>query len=160
MQGTFALRSGPGLGVNSSAASRHRNVDVPMIPANSPGLPRNGHEGQARPSRFCPGASLVLERLPQERLLSSRGASGESSSVGTRRNPQRYFQCYAWAPTKVPVHAPVPDPVFEEELVLKPLPPQESPADDPRLGNPLARMERVNTSWMGVSCPEHLCISG
>lgn len=37
-----------------------------------------------------------------------------------------------------------------EEAVALPLPPLESPADDPRLHNPLQRMERLGTGWFGV----------
>lgn len=38
-----------------------------------------------------------------------------------------------------------------ETSLLKPLPKRvESPADDPRLHNPLQRMERLGTGWMGV----------
>lgn len=147
MQVSSAVRSHPAVAVSTAISSRYRNVDVPTVPLNSPGLSRNASE---RTPRFCPSASLVLERASQDRLLSTRVAGGDSSAVATRRNAQKYFQCHAWAPASVPVPASIPERVFEEEI-LKPLPPQESPADDPRLGNPLARMERVNTSWMGVS---------
>lgn len=161
---SMQVRSHPAVAVSTAMSSRFRNIDVPTVPLNSPGLNRSGSE---RTPRFCPSASLVLERVPQDRLLSTRVAGGDSSALVTRRNAQKYLQCHAWAPASVPVPAPVPasvpasipERVFEEEI-LKPLPPQESPADDPRLGNPLARMERVNTSWMGVSAPyleEYLC---
>lgn len=38
---------------------------------------------------------------------------------------------------------------MEEELLL-PLPAMENAADDPRLHNPLQRMERLGTGWFGV----------
>jgi hypothetical protein len=33
----------------------------------------------------------------------------------------------------------------------------ESPVDDPRLANPLARMERMSTGWMGVRFGRESC---
>lgn len=41
--------------------------------------------------------------------------------------------------------------IAEEPTVLKPLPREvEGPADDPSLHNPLKRLERLGTGWMGV----------
>eukprot|EP00884_Botryococcus_braunii_P021129 jgi/Botrbrau1/76/Bobra.0022s0066.2 len=144
MQTTFALRSGQGVAVTAALTSRQKTNDIPILPANSPGLARNAPEGQARPSRVCPGASLVLERLPQERLLSSRGSGTDSTACVNRRSPQRYLQCYAWAPIKSPVPAPVPDPLRDDDFVLQPLPPQEFPAEDLRIGSPFQRTELVS----------------
>ena len=58
------------------------------------------------------------------------------------------------APTSIPsplTEEGAPDVGDNQTASLKPLPRKvEGPADDPRLHNPLQRMERLGTGWMGV----------
>jgi hypothetical protein len=149
MQVSTASRSGPGLTMSPSFGSRLRHMEVPMVLLNCPGQSRSWHvDHPPSVSRCLPSASLVVERPSQER---SPAVRIPLDSGRTPVRPAHDKVVTSWAPVRESVSVGIPaERVLEESSSLKPLPPQESPTDDPRLGNPLLRMERLSTAWMGV----------
>ena len=94
-------------------------------------------------------------------MRSAAGAcsTGRPGSAGAP-TPPAALPPYAFAPLReaaaaeeedmvsIPAWAPSPS---AAPLALELPRAVESPVDDPRLANPLARLERMSTGWMGVS---------
>jgi hypothetical protein len=110
-----------------------------------------------------PGALIPLHRRDAASSYSSAVPRARPTSrPGSAGQPPAALPSYAFAPLReaaeaaeeedmvsIPAYAPAPS---VAPLALELPRAVESPVDDPRLANPLARLERMSTGWMGVSC--------
>ena len=118
-------------------------VPLPEVPSYVP-----------TPSSARPVLSVELRHATAEKPVAFRHSLEQSYAAGIggphrRRPAQSFAASYAAVPASIPLPTGEDDSV---EVQLKPMPRNvESVADDPRLHNPLARLERLGTGWFGVS---------
>ena len=159
---SIAGRAAPG-GYRRAGTSRKRVAEPVNVPAFSARVPLSEVPSYVpTPSSARPLLSVELRNATAEKPVAFRHSLEQSYSAGIggphrRRPAQSFAASYAAVPASIPLPTGEDDSV---EVQLKPLPRNvESVADDPRLHNPLARLERLGTGWFGVSLPVSMPLS-
>ena len=150
---SVAGRAAPN-GYRRAGTSRKRVVEPVNVPAFSARVPLPEVPSYVpTPSSPRPVLSVELRHSTAEKPVAFR-VSLVLSYAGGLGGPHRRWpgQCFAASYAAVPASIPLPTGEDDTaEIQLKPLPRNvESVADDPRLHNPLARLERLGTGWFGV----------
>ena len=129
-----------------------------------PGPAGSSRGGSAEPASCCPRPSIRARReggrvcalaapASVEDVPSTTAQAGQALAFRSEQ-PAPALQRRVASLAALPISLPVDSSRSRSSGTLKPLPRDvENVADDPSLHNPLARMQRLGTGWMGVRAP-------